>query len=131
MLVESSRDILYLVIAFCVLWVTVFLCWIFYYLMRILKNANEIVEEFRMRLQGLTEAIQYIRGKVEHISAVLTAAGSGVGGLVKKVVTRKAEQWMAGKTAAANDAAKTAVERAVNATAKTMRRAAKRLRPSA
>ena len=69
----SSKDILYLVISFCVLWTTVFLCWMFYYVMRLLRNTNQIVEEFRVRLQSLTEAINYVRGKVEHMSSLMTA----------------------------------------------------------
>lgn len=122
-MLETSRDILYLVISFCVLWVTVFLCWTFYYVMRILRNANQIVEEFRVRLQALTEAINYIRGKVEHISGLLTLAGSGVGGLIKKMVARKAESWVEGGTNRLDSAAKDAVRRAVAATAGKIKKA--------
>ena len=86
---KNSRDILYLVISFCVLWVTFFLCWMFYYLMRLLRNANEIIEEFRVRLQALTEAINYIRGKVEHMSGLITFVVSGASGLVQKVIAKK------------------------------------------
>ncbi|MBI5728975.1 MAG: hypothetical protein HY983_01875 [Candidatus Magasanikbacteria bacterium] len=125
---ETSKDILYLVISFCVLWVTVFLCWTFYYVMRILRNANTIVEEFRVRLQALTEAINYIRGKVEHISGLMTLASSGVGGLIKKVVARKAESWMDGGTGRLNSAAKDAVHRAVTATAKKMKKVAAKVK---
>ncbi len=122
MFVESSKDILYLVISFCVLWVTVFLCWMFYYVMRILRSTNQIVEEFRMRLQALTDTINYIRNKVEHISGLLTFATEGVGGLVKKVVTKKAEAWMHRGVEKFDETAKVAVEKAVEATAKKMQK---------
>lgn len=125
---ETSKDILYLVISFCVLWVTVFLCWTFYYVMRILRNANQIVEEFRVRLQALTEAISYIRGKVEHISGLLTLASGGVGSLIKKVVTKKAEDWVDGSSDRFNDAAKDAVHQAVAATAKKMKKVVAKVR---
>lgn len=128
MLVESSKDILYLVIALCILWVTVFLCWVFYYVMRLLRNVSEIVEEFRLRLQALTDAINYIRDRVEHISDFVTVASSGVGGFVKKVVTKKANQWLDKNSAGLNDAAKDAVDKAVEATAKKMKKAAAKLR---
>lgn len=127
-MLETSRDILYLVISFCVLWVTVFLCWTFYYVMRILRNANQIVEEFRIRLQALTEAINYIRGKVEHISGLLTLAGSGVGGLIKKVVARKAESWVESGTNRLDSVAKDAVRRAVAATAGKIKKAAAKVK---
>ena len=90
-MIETSKDILYLVIAFCVLWITVFLCWVFYYVTRILKNANEIAEEFRSRLQILTEAINYVRGKVENIHSLLNMAGGGMAGAVKDMVNKKAK----------------------------------------
>lgn len=128
MFLESSKDILYLVISFCVLWATVFLCWVFYYLVRILKNANQIVEEFRLRLQTLTDAIGYIRGKVEHISSLMTLATSGVGGVVKRLVSKKANEWMEKGASRFDATAKTAVQKAVEATAAKMKKTAKKLK---
>lgn len=124
----ESKDILYLVISFCVIWVTVFLCWMFYYVMRLLRNANTIVEEFRIRLQALTDTINYIRGKVEHLSGLMTLATGGVTGLVKRAVTQKAHDWFDDKTEAFDDAAKDAVDRAVEATAKKIRKVTNKVR---
>lgn len=128
MFIDSSKDILYLVISFCVLWISVFICWGFYYIVKLLRNANQIVEEFRLRLQSLTEAINYIRGKVEHMSGLMTLASSGVTGLVKKMVTKKAHQWMDDASSRFNDTAKEAVDRAVAATAKKMKKTAGKMR---
>lgn len=125
---DTSKDILYLVIAFCVLWVTVFLCWMFYYVTRILKNANAIAEEFRSRLQILTEAINYVRGKVENIHSLLNLAGGGVAGMIKNVVSRKAKEWVNRGSAKVNTAAKDAVDKAMAATAKKMGKMAKKLK---
>ena len=127
-MLETSKDILYLVIAFCVLWITVFLCWMFYYVAKILKNANAIAEEFRSRLQILTEAIHYVRGKVENIHSVLNLAGGSVAGMIKNVVSRKAKEWVNRGSAKVNTAAKEAVDKAVQATAKKMKSAAKKLK---
>lgn len=124
----ESKDILYLVISFCVVWVTVFLCWTFYYIMRLLRNANTIVEEFRIRLQTLTETINYVRGKVEHISGLMSLMSGGVSGLVKRVVTKKAHDWLDDKADEFNDAAKDAVDKAVEATAKKMKKATSKMR---
>lgn len=127
-MIESSKDILYLVIAFCVLWVTVFLCWMLYYVMRILKNTNQIVEEFRTRLQMLTEAVDYLRGKVENIHSLLSVTGSGMAGAVKNMVTSKAKEWINTGTKKFNSAAKEAVDKAVEATADKMKKTAKDLK---
>ncbi len=128
MLIETSQDILYLVISFCVLWATVFLCWVFYYLAHLLKNANQIVEEFRVRLQALADAIDYVRGKVEQMSDLLTLARSGVSGLVKKVACRKAEDWLDDSSAEINKTAKAAVDKAVAVAAAKMKKAARDLK---
>ena len=124
---ESSKDVLYLVISFCILWVTVFLCWMLYYIMRLLRNASQIIEEFRMRLQALTEVVHYVRGKVEHISNLVTIATSGVSGFVKKAVEKKTKEWVDGGADRINAAAKEAVEKAVDATAGKMQRVAKKI----
>ena len=132
---DSSKDILYVVLSFCIIWITVFLCWMFYYLMRLLKNANEITEEFRMRFQALLEVVHYVREKVDQISNLLTLATDGATGLVKKFVTKKAEEWTdsaikkTGYNATGFDrAAKEAVDHAVAAAAKKMSGTAKKIK---
>jgi len=122
---ESSKDVLYIVLSFCILWVTVFLCWMFYYAGKILKDASRIVEEFRMRLQLLTDAINYIRGKVENISSLMTLVTQGAGALVKKVVAKKAGEWMSDAGDKFDSSAKDAVDRAAAAMSKGMKKAAK------
>lgn len=125
---ETSQDILYLVISFCIIWVTVFLCWMLYYVMRLLRNANKIVEEFRSKLQVVTDTLNYIRGKVEHISGLLTLASGGVSGFLQKAVSKKAKQWIDNSVNNFDEAAKDAVDKAVNATATKMRKVAHRIR---
>lgn len=125
---ESSRDILNIIISFCVLLITVFVCWTFYYVMRLLRNANTIVEEFRVRLQVLTDTINYIRGKVENLSSLVTLAQNGVGGLVKKVVTKKAHDWFDKAEEDFDTSAKDAVDKAVEETAKKIRKLAAKIK---
>ena len=122
---DSSKDILYIVLSFCILWVTVFLCWLLYYAGKVLKDADRVVEEFRMRLQLLTDAINYIRGKVEGISSLMTLATQGAGGLVKKFVSKKAGEWMNSAEDKFDSSAKDAVDKAAAAMSKGMKRAAK------
>lgn len=118
----TSKDILYIVISFCILWVTVFLCWMFFYAIRILKNASKIAEEFRVRLQSLTESINHVKNRVEQISNLMTFAAEGATGLVKKVVSRKAEEWLDRGAESANKTAKEAVNKAVESAAKKIKK---------
>lgn len=124
----TSKDILYLVISFCVLWTTVFLCWMFYYIMRLMRNASQVIEEFRVRLQSLTDAINYVRGKVEHMSSLMTLITDGAAGLVQKAITKKTMEWTHKGEEKFNEAAKEAVSKAVSATAKKMKKATKKIK---
>ncbi|PIT87658.1 MAG: hypothetical protein COU31_01760 [Candidatus Magasanikbacteria bacterium CG10_big_fil_rev_8_21_14_0_10_40_10] len=128
MILETSKDILYLVIAFCVLWLTVFLCWMFYYLARLLRNASQIIEEFRVKLQTLNEAVNHVRGRVEQISSLMSLATGGIGGLIKKTISNQAKKMVDRSTGAANKAAKDAVDKAIKSTAKSMKRASKKMK---
>ena len=124
----ETKDLLYLVISFCIVWITVFLCWTFYYVMRLLRNANQIAEEFRGRLQILTETINYVRGKVEHMSGLMTLLSGGLSEYLKKTVTKKAKQWVDDSADKFDETAKDAVEKAVEATARKMKKAVHRMR---
>ena len=60
----TSVDFLYLVIAFCVLIFTGFLVWVLYYIAMILKQGNEMVSEFRQRMEEIENAVRSIKEKV-------------------------------------------------------------------
>ena len=124
----GSKDILYLVIAFCIIWVTVFLCWMFYYVTRLLRNANRVVEEFRARIQSLTEAVHHLRSKVDFVHNIISAAGIGVGNTVKNMVSKTAKEYINKGTDKLDSAAKDAVDKAVEATAKGMKKMAKKMK---
>lgn len=127
-MIETSKDILYIVISFCVLWATVFLCWMFYYAGKILKNTSQIIEEFRVRLQALADAIGYIQEKVEYLSLAMSTVFKGVGETVKDTVIKKAKNWMNKKTENYDSSAKEAVDRAVAKTAEGINKITKKIK---
>ena len=88
-MLENSKDLLYIVLSFSVLWLTVFLCWLIYYLVSILRNANEMVEELRERFRGIEEAIRSIRDRIEHATTSLNFVSEGVMRLIQFFVSRK------------------------------------------
>lgn len=124
MFLESTKDILYLVIAISIVWITVFMCWMFYYMAKILRNANQIVEEFRVKLQTLTEAIQHVKKRIEQMSDLMTLGTNGVSGLLKKVATRKAKNFINKNSEKVNKVAKAAVKKAVKAAKKQIKKTA-------
>ena len=125
---DSTKDILYIVIAFCVLWITVFLSWMFYYLTKILRNTSQIIEELRMKLHALTETVNYLRGRIEHLSSMFTLGHKGVGGYMKKMADKHAKKIVDESTEAMNKAAKDAVDKAFSSAADKISKTAKKIR---
>lgn len=127
---QSSKDILYLVSSLCIISLTVFLCWMFYYLMRIFKDTSKIIEEFRMRLQSLTEMIKNISDKVEKLHGVISLVSSGIGNLMNRKGSKKEndEDSLASKTSRFEEAAKEVVDKAVETTAEKIRKMTRKIK---
>lgn len=53
-MLENSKDLLNLTIAFCILWLTVFICWLIYYFAMILRGVHLVIERFNQALEAVT-----------------------------------------------------------------------------
>mgnify|MGYP001560257054 CR=1 FL=1 len=89
MFLTSSQDLLNIVLALAILWFTVFLCWLLYQAGRVLRNANDIVESIAEKLELITEAIQFIKDKVDSMSSHMGVVGRMASGFVEKYVVQK------------------------------------------
>jgi len=78
----TTLDILYIVLAFCVLWFTAAAFWFLYQLARILKNVNDTISDLRDKIRLIEEALTGIREKFDHASSLL---GFGANTAVKVV----------------------------------------------
>lgn len=87
--VTSSQDILYIVLSLCILWFTVFLCWLLYQAGRVLRNANKVVEGLMHQLELISGAVDFIRKKVDGLSSSMGVVSSLATGLVEKYVVGK------------------------------------------
>ncbi len=98
MFLESSKDILYLVLAFCILLFTVFACWALWYVIAMLRDASKAVGEVRDKLHAIDEAMRGIREKLEHSAGYLGMVAAGVKSLIsllekhKERVAEKAQE---------------------------------------
>ncbi|HPV70825.1 MAG TPA: hypothetical protein PKY08_02940 [Candidatus Magasanikbacteria bacterium] len=90
-MLENSKDLLYIVLSFCILWLTVFLCWFIYYLVSILRGANNMVEEMRERFRGIEEAIRTMRDKMEHATNSFSFVSEGIVKLIQYFVSKKSK----------------------------------------
>ncbi|MEK9155597.1 MAG: hypothetical protein AAB839_03020 [Patescibacteria group bacterium] len=67
----ESKDVLYIVLSFCALWFTAFLCFVMYQVASIIKRLHSLVDDVRSKVDDLMETVSAIRMKVEgHVSAL-------------------------------------------------------------
>ena len=89
----ESKDILYFVLAFCVLWFTLFVSWLIWQVATILRNVNDVVSDVREKLSLIERAVDAVREKFDHVSGIVGIVGKGV----EKVVEYAMEKRRAGK----------------------------------
>lgn len=64
-MIESTKDILFLVLAFCVLWFTVFVCWFIYYMIVMIRDVKEMVHIARNIFRKAEELVDFVRNRAE------------------------------------------------------------------
>ncbi len=82
-LIQNSKDILYLVISFCVLWLTIFFAWFIYYLIMIMREMFKATREMRERVHRIDEVMKAFKEKIEHSTSYLLLIGEGMKKLVE------------------------------------------------
>ena len=61
---ETSQDLFYLVLAFCVIWLTAFLCVALYYGICLLKQVNDITRLWREKWQSAASIFEFVKSKI-------------------------------------------------------------------
>ncbi len=78
MYIATSKDILFIVLAFSVLWLTIFLSWTLYYLICILKDAKDTVRGVRRAADAIQDAAGHLKGKFEALLNIVSVMGDGI-----------------------------------------------------
>lgn len=68
-MIETTKDILYIVIAFCVLWFTIFVCWTIYYVAMILRELKKAMADVRKKIELLEKVLLAFKEKIESTSS--------------------------------------------------------------
>lgn len=82
---ESSQDILYITVSVCVGVFTIFLVWIMYYVAQISKQSNEMITDFRSKMEELDESIQDIKTKVSTSVESLSSMSQQIANIVQLI----------------------------------------------
>ncbi|MDX9892878.1 MAG: hypothetical protein RB292_00500 [Patescibacteria group bacterium] len=87
-MLETSRDLLNLVIAFSILWFTIFVCWGMYHVIVMLRNASKMTISIREKLELVDKILKLIKDKLEkgsnHMALVSDSIIKLVGFLMEK-----------------------------------------------
>ena len=82
MLIETSKDLLYVVLAFCVLWLTVFLSWLLYYVIAIVRDTEALVHQVKRAVEKVDSLAHAAHEKMERSAASFSLVASAVKELV-------------------------------------------------
>jgi len=82
-LIQTSKDLLYVVIAFCILLISVFSVWLIFYFAMIAKQFLEIIKGVRTSIKKVDETIDAVKEKIEHSTSYLLLIGEGIKKLVE------------------------------------------------
>ena len=88
-MIETSKDLLYVVLAFSVLWLTIFISWTLYYVIMMLRQANNLIKNFREKMEKVSQAVEKIREKFDHTSSYLGLMGKAVEKMVEFIGEKK------------------------------------------
>lgn len=95
-MIGDAKDVLYLVLAFCVLWFTIFVCWLLYYFISIMREMRGTVRDFRGRLAQIGSALDEIKEKFASSLSIFSGLADGVKYVVGYLMDRRGERRSTG-----------------------------------
>ena len=91
-MLETSLDLLYIIIAFCILWLTIFICWWLFYIVMIIRRVYQITKTIKEKLKLIDELTQTAKNKLEHASLYVDLAAQGIGKIIGYIKNKKTER---------------------------------------
>ncbi len=92
MQLSNVNDLLQLVGAVCIVWITAFLCWALYEIARLVRQANEVVQESREKLSRFERVIALIGERIANASQYLAFIAEGGKQLLSFLHAREEKQ---------------------------------------
>jgi len=88
----SALDILYIVLAFCLLWLSAAMFWLIWQIAKVLKNINEAVNDAKMRVAHIEDALMGIKDRVGRAATSATVWVDGAKKLMDFAAERRAKK---------------------------------------
>ncbi len=80
---DTSKDILNITIAVCIVSFTFFSCWGIYYIVKIIKNISEVVDDFKNLFTKMDYILDLIKDKIQSSTSYLFLIGEAA----KKIIS--------------------------------------------
>ncbi|MFC1787698.1 hypothetical protein ACFLZY_00565 [Patescibacteria group bacterium] len=88
----TPLDILYIVLAFCILWMSAGLFWLIWQIASILKNINDTVGFARDKMDNIEKAIVSMKNRFDKMGTVASVLVEGAKGLIEYGMEKRAEK---------------------------------------
>ena len=89
MYLSTSKDILFIVLAFAVLWLAIFLSWTLYYLICILKDARDTVHGIKKAADAIESAADRVKDKMGAFANIASIGAEGVKIFMERMTAAK------------------------------------------
>jgi len=96
-MLETSKDLLFVVLAFCILWLTIFLSWLLYYVISIVRDAESLVRQIKGAVEKVDQLAHTVREKFEHSAASFTLVAQAVKELIVWAMQERAKKRTPGR----------------------------------
>lgn len=87
-MLETSKDFLFIILAFCALWLTIFFSWLFYYIIKIFKGASNIIGRAADVVNKVDNFVDLMKAKAEksasHLVILSELAKKGIDFMEKR-----------------------------------------------
>jgi hypothetical protein len=90
--ISNSQDILFLVLAFCVLLLTAFLVWLLWYAIMSFKQGYEVVKTIKEKIDMVSDIIILLKDKLTSSTSYLSLIITGIKKIVDIVGDKKEER---------------------------------------
>ena len=96
-MITETKDIFYLVLAFCVLWFTIFVCWLLYYFISIMREARGMTRDAREQVRRFMDALDMLKEKFERSLNMFAGIVEAIKYAAGYVMDRRGERKSASK----------------------------------
>ncbi len=88
-MLETSKDLFFVVLAFCILWGTVVFTWMLYYVISMLRDVSKITSGARAKFELIDSILHLAKDKLEKSSSHMAILADSAMKIVTMVIDKK------------------------------------------